>query len=239
MLPRETQLGGCTWALLFVLVVLVVVVAVLALNSTVTALQHRAARAKLSAPPTQPFRDVDSSTSGDQLAQQAQCPRTAPSGLVTRVGGSTQPFIVLHELHVGEQWLVKLLQVRRGSRATSTRHPTATMPAHRSQARTGVRVLVGQAKDGKAQKAVHEWLSAVMSAASSRGAALIILRAHRRPPPRSQAPKRAPLPPAYLRVSPRHRLRVQEGRRPAAPPTPTPRPHARSGSCSLRARRAR
>ena len=49
-------------------------------------------------------------------------------------------------------------------------HATATTLAHRSQARTGVRVLVGQAKDGKAQKAAHEWLSAVMSAASPRGA---------------------------------------------------------------------
>ena len=132
MLSGETQLGAFTWAALLVLVVLVVVVAVLALNSTVVALQRRAARAKLDAPPTQPFRDVDSSTSGDQLAQQTQCPPTAPSGLVTRVGGSTQPFIVLHELHVGEQWLVKLLQVRRGSpRHAHTSRPHVTPPPRR------------------------------------------------------------------------------------------------------------
>ena len=117
----ETQWGVLTWAGLLVLVSLFVVVAVLALNSTVTALQHGAARAKLNAPPTQPFRDVDGATSGDQLAQQAQCPRTPPSGLVTRVGGSIQPFIVLHELHVGELWLVKLLQACPGS----PRHPHA------------------------------------------------------------------------------------------------------------------
>jgi hypothetical protein len=136
MLSGETQLGAFTWAALLVLVVLVVVVAVLALNSTVVALQRRAARAKLDAPPTQPFRDVDSSTSGDQLAQQTQCPPTAPSGLVTRVGGSTQPFIVLHELHVGEQWLVKLLQVRRGSPRhahTPRPHVTPTRHAHTSR----------------------------------------------------------------------------------------------------------
>jgi hypothetical protein len=43
---------------------------------------------------------------------------------------------VLHELHVGEQWLVKLLQVRRGSPRhahTSRPHVTPTRHAHTSR----------------------------------------------------------------------------------------------------------
>ena len=199
MLSGETQLSVFTWAALLVLVILVVVVAVLVLNSTVIALQHRAARAKLNAPPTQPFRDVDSSTSGDQLAQQTRCPPTAPSGLVTRVGGSTQPFIVLHELHVGEQWLVKLLQVRRGS----PRHAHTHTSRHRHDAGAPLAGADRRARAGGSGQGRQ----------GPEGSARVALRGHerrvvtrcclarRRPPPRPHTPECAPLPPTY---HPRH-----------------------------------
>ena len=196
----ETQWGVLTWAGLLVLVSLFVVVAVLALNSTVTALQRGAARAKLNAPPTQPFRDVDGATSGDQLAQRAQCPRTPPSGLVTRVGGSIQPFIVLHELHVGELWLVKLLQACPGSpRHPHARHrhdAGAPLAGADRRARAGGASQGRQGPEGSARVALccHERRVATRCVS-------ITLRAHRRPTPRFRAPKRAPLRPTYR---PRH-----------------------------------
>ena len=72
---------------------------------------------------------------------------------------------------LGEMWLAKLLQVAAGPSPGPRASGLARRRRHRAssvQARTGVRVLVGQAKDGKAQKAAQEWLSVVMSAALAR-----------------------------------------------------------------------
>ena len=157
-----------------------------------------------------PFRDVDAVTSGHQLEQQTQCPPAAPSGLpISHVGGTLQPFVVVHELHVGEMWLAKLLQVAAGPSPGPRASGLARRRRHRAssvQARTGVRVLVGQAKDGKAQKAAQEWLSVVMNAALARAPLL--------PPAPAHPPAR---PPAHHCVRAEPARPVARARRPERP----------------------
>ena len=234
MLPEAGQapVSCCAWPTLLVLLGLLVVT-VIALNSTVAAFQHHAALAKLNAPPRQLFRDVDSSTSGDQLTQQTQCPPTAPSGLVTRVGGSIQPFIVLHELHVGEQWLVRLLQVRRGSprRAHTPRcchDVNAPLAGTDRRARTGGAGQGRQGPEGGARVALRRHEHQVGTRYCSPAAARLLV-------PKPHSTRRSHLP------TPLRRPRAQTGRVPAAarPPAPTPPRRAQSGSCSLRVQRAR
>jgi len=97
--------------------------------------------------PTHVHRDVDASTSGMLLEQQTTCPRSEQAALaLPRALTPLQPFIVVHDSHVGEQWLLRMLQ-----------------------ARSGVRVIVGEERSGRAREAAHEWLSFVTSAAQGRG----------------------------------------------------------------------
>lgn len=99
-----------------------------------------------------PFRDVDAVTSGHQLEQQTQCPPAAPSGLpISHVGGTLQPFVVVHELHVGEMWLAKLLQVAAGPSAQPARLRPRSPPTPPRLLRAGAdrRTRAGRAGQGR------------------------------------------------------------------------------------------